>query len=47
MKILVENSLEVIEYIDSIESENSLIAKDMKTYENKHSHCEIHMSLMF
>ena len=35
-----------IEYIDSIESENSLIAKDMRTFENKHSHCEIHASLM-
>ena len=45
MKILEENS-SVIEYIDSIESENSLIAKDMKTFENRHSHCEIHSSLI-
>ena len=45
LKILEANS-SVIEYIDSIESENSLIAKDMKTFENRHSHCEIHSSLI-
>ena len=45
VKILVENAAP-IEYIDSIETENTLIAKDMRTYENKHSHCEIHPSLM-
>ena len=36
----------VIEYIDSTESENVLIAKDLKTFENKHTHCEIHSSLI-
>ena len=45
MDILNERA-SVIEYIDSIESENSLIAKDMRTYENRHTHCEIHASLM-
>lgn len=45
IKVLVENAAP-IEYIDSIETENTLIAKDMRTYENKHSHCEIHPSLM-
>ena len=45
IQVLVQNAAP-IEYIDSIESENVLIAKDMRTYENKHSHCEIHPSLM-
>ena len=45
IKILVDNAAP-IEYIDSIESENCLIAKDMRTFENKHTHCEIHPSLM-
>ena len=45
MKILEENA-SVIEYIDSIESENSIIAKDIQSFENRHSHCEIHSSLM-
>ena len=35
-----------IEYIDSTETENTLIARDMKTFENKHTHCEIHSSLI-
>ena len=42
----LEEKAAVIEYIDSIESENSLIAKDMNTFEDRHSHCEIHPSLM-
>ena len=42
----LEEKAAVIEYIDSIESENSLIAKDIKTFEDRHSHCEIHPSLM-
>ena len=42
----LEDKAGVIEYIDSIESENSLIAKDMNTFEDRHSHCEIHPSLM-
>ena len=45
IQILLENAAP-IEYIDSIESENALIAKDMRTFENKHTHCEIHPSLM-
>ena len=45
MKELKENA-SVIEYIDSTESENVLIAKDLKTFENKHTHCEIHSSLI-
>jgi DNA-directed RNA polymerase II subunit RPB2 len=43
---LLEDSSAVIEYIDSIETENLLIAKDFKTFEDRHSHCEIHSSLM-
>ena len=43
---ILESSASVIEYIDSIETENSLIAKDINTYENRHTHCEIHASLM-
>ena len=35
-----------IEYIDSTETENAFIAKDMKTFEEKHTHCEIHSSLI-
>ena len=35
-----------IEYIDSSETENAFIAKDMKTFGNKHTHCEIHSSLI-
>ena len=42
----LEKESAVIEYIDSIESENSLIAKDIHTFENKHTHCEIHSSLI-
>ena len=45
VEILEENA-SVLEYIDSIETENALIAKDMKTFENVHTHCEIHPSLM-
>ena len=43
---ILESKSSVIEYIDSIESENSLIAKDINTYQDRHSHCEIHPSLM-
>ena len=43
---ILEDSASVIEYIDSTESENSMIAKDIQTFENRHSHCEIHPSLM-
>ncbi len=53
LKLSEENYLEilekqagVIEYIDSIESENTLIAKDIHSFEDRHSHCEIHPSLM-
>ena len=35
-----------IEYIDSTETENAFLAKDMRTFENKHTHCEIHSSLI-
>ena len=42
----LEGTSAVIEYIDSIESENSLIAKDMNSFENRHTHCEIHSSLI-
>ena len=45
IEILNKNA-SVIEYIDSIESENALIAKDMRTFEDRHTHCEIHSSLM-
>ena len=45
MEILEEYAAP-IEYIDSIETENKFIAKDMKTFENKHTHCEIHSSLI-
>ena len=36
----------MIEYIDSIETENTLIAKDLRTFENRHTHCEIHSSMI-
>jgi len=45
LNILIENAAP-IEYIDSIETENALIAKDMRTFENKHTHSEIHPSLI-
>ena len=45
IQVLIDNAAP-IEYIDSIETENTLIAKDMRTFENKHSHCEIHPTLM-
>lgn len=35
-----------IEYIDSNETDNSLIARDSKTFEDNHTHCEIHSSLI-
>ena len=35
-----------IEYIDSVETEGCLIARDSETYDTKHTHCEIHPSLM-
>ncbi|MBF76247.1 hypothetical protein CMK20_18965 [Candidatus Poribacteria bacterium] len=43
---ILEKESSVIEYIDPIESENILIAKDIRTFENIHSHCDIHHSLM-
>jgi len=45
MEVLEEYS-SPLEYIDSIESENALIAKDMNTFQEEHTHCEIHSSLM-
>ena len=35
-----------LEYIDSIESENSLISRDMRDIKSQHTHCEIHSSLI-
>jgi len=35
-----------IEYIDSIETEGFLISRDSETFETKHTHCDIHPSLM-
>jgi len=35
-----------LEYIDSIESENSLISRDMFSIGADHTHCEIHSSLI-
>ena len=45
LQFLEEKSI-VIEYIDSTESEEALIAKDMNTFEDRHICCEIHPSLM-
>jgi len=42
---LEENSAP-LEYIDSIESENSLISRDMYDIKSEHTHCEIHSSLI-
>ena len=42
----LEENASVIEYIDSIETENTLIAKDLRTFENRHTHCEIHSSMI-
>ena len=43
---ILRKSAAVIEYIDSTESENALIGRDIKSFENSHTHCEIHPSLM-
>ena len=43
---VLETHSSPLEYIDSLETENTLIAKDHHTFENKHTHCEIHPSLM-
>ena len=43
---ILQKSAAVIEYIDSIESENSLIGRDIKSLERSNTHCEIHPSLM-
>jgi DNA-directed RNA polymerase II subunit RPB2 len=45
IEILEENAA-VIEYIDSTETENCLISKDFKTFQNNHTHSEIHPSLI-
>ena len=37
----LEKKAAPIEYIDSIETENFLIARDSNTFEEKHTHCEI------
>jgi DNA-directed RNA polymerase II subunit RPB2 len=42
----LEEKSAVIEYIDSTETEETLIAKDINTFEDRHTHCEIHPSLM-
>ena len=42
----LEEKSAVIEYIDSIETENILIAKDIHSIEDNYSHCEIHSSLI-
>ena len=43
---ILEEKAGVIEYIDSIESENLLIGRDIRSFTNNNSHCEIHPSLM-
>ena len=43
---ILHKSASVIEYIDSIESENALIGLDIKSFEQDNTHCEIHSSLM-
>ena len=45
MEILQE-SAGVIEYIDSTESENALIGRDMKSFTRENTHCEIHILLL-
>ena len=42
----LELSAAPIEYIDSIETENLLISHDPNSIETKHTHCEIHPSLI-
>ena len=42
----LENMSSPIEYIDSIESEYTFISKDIYNINNKHTHCEIHSSLI-
>mgnify|MGYP001344998585 CR=1 FL=1 len=42
----LESKSAPIEYIDSIETENTFIAKDMYNIESFHTHCEIHSSLI-
>lgn len=43
---ILQKSASVIEYIDSTESENALIGRDMKSFTKENTHCEIHSSLM-
>ena len=43
---ILENNSAPIEYIDSTESENILISKDIYDIDNKFTHCEIHSSLI-
>jgi len=45
MKYLERNAA-CIEYIDSIESENAFIAKDIYSIDKNYTHCEIHSSLI-
>jgi len=42
----LENQAACIEYIDSIESENAFISKDIYSIDKNYTHCEIHASLM-
>jgi DNA-directed RNA polymerase II subunit RPB2 len=42
----LEKNASPIEYIDSIETENFLIARDSNTFQSNHTHCEIHPSLI-
>ena len=43
---ILQDEAGVIEYIDSIESENALIGRDMKSFTKENTHCEIHSSLI-
>ena len=45
LEVLQENA-SVIEYIDSTESENALIGRDIKSFTPENTHCEIHPSLI-
>ena len=44
---ILQNSAGVIEYIDSIESENALIGRDIKSFTKENTHCEIHIHPLF
>ena len=44
--VKLEEHAAQIEYIDSTETENLFMSRDMKTFTDEHTHSEIHPSVM-